>query len=160
MSRLPAGHISGVRAMSTIRDLSELTELVEKSGADLYVRWSRGPAVDLAKEGSRDELTHVRMPGLSANPLAIEPWWADRSPSLWVARRLYDYCHLREARGSDVRPWVLTGHVVGRGPDNEPLVRCREPIAWIAESVLRKAQDLVDAEGVRDWGPLDRRNSR
>ena len=34
------------------------------------------------------------LPGLSASPLAVEPWWGDRPLGLWIARRLYDYSHL------------------------------------------------------------------
>src|SRR3954469_14375751 len=117
--------------MRTIRSLEELATLVEGGRADLFIRWSRGPEVDLDREGSRDELTNVELPGLSANALAVEGWWGARSRRLWGARRIYDYRHLRTQRGPGVRPWVLTGEEAGRGPDNEPLVRCRAPVAWI-----------------------------
>ncbi len=148
--------------MATVRELDELVELVERSAADeLYVRWSGGPSVDLRDDGagggaSRDSLTGVPLPGLSANPLAVEPWWGDRPLKLWVARRLYDYQHLRRLRGPGVRPWVLVGEACGRGPDNEPLVRCRRTVAWIADSALRESQQLVEAQGSQEWGPLDR----
>lgn len=141
--------------------LDELAALVEK-GDDLYVRWSKGPEADLTQppeQTSRDALTGVTLPGLSANPLAVEPWWGDRPVRLWVARRLYDYRHLRELRGPGVRPWVLRGEEIGRGPDNEPLVRCHEPIAWIAEDALAEAEALIDAQQSPEWGPLDRRES-
>jgi hypothetical protein len=72
--------------------LDELTELVEGSpeAFRLYVRWSRGPAVDLSDDGSgaassRDSLTGVPLPGLSANPLAVEPWWDGRCGCGWPA---------------------------------------------------------------------------
>jgi Family of unknown function (DUF6098) len=150
----------------TLNDLDDIAELLEKTPDDdeLYVRWSRGPAVDLGQDdkgagSSRDALTGVPLPGLSANPLAVEAWWADRPLRLWVARRLYDYRHLRDLRGPGVRPWVLVGEQCGRGPDNEPLVRCRRPVAWIADDALREAQDLVDEQGSPEWGPLDRRGS-
>ena len=124
------------------------------NGRDLYVRWSRGPAVD--RDGtSTDDLTGVPLPGLSANPLRVEDWWAGRSPRLWVARRLHDYRHLRERRGPGVRAWVARGHEVARGPDNEPLIRVDRPIAWIHQDVL----DEVDAELAAqhpEWGTLDR----
>ncbi|HET9516819.1 MAG TPA: DUF6098 family protein [Actinoplanes sp.] len=148
--------------MATVRDLDELVELVGHFPQDeLYVRWSRGPAVDLRDDEtgaatSRDALTGVPLPGLSANPFAVEPWWGDRPLKLWVARRLYDYQHLRELRGPGVRPWVLVGEACGRGPDNEPLVRCRRPVAWIDDLALRESQRLVQAQDSREWGPLDR----
>jgi hypothetical protein len=156
---------SGYENMPVIRTLDELTELVERSpDADqLYVRWSRGPAVDLIDDdsgaaASRDSLTGVPLPGLSANPLAVEPWW-NQSVRLWVARRLYDYRHLRDARGPGVKPWVLVGDPCGRGPDNEPLVRCRRPVAWIADPALLESQEAVEGQGSVEWGPLDRRAS-
>src|SRR5882757_6557276 len=98
---------------------------------DLDGRWSTGPA---------DDLGHDR---LSATPLRIEPWWGSRSPRLWLARRLFDYRHLKEQRGPGVRPWVLVGEEVGRGPDNEPLVACRQPVAWIEDAVLAECAQVV-----------------
>jgi hypothetical protein len=51
---------------------------------------------------------------------------------------------------------VLTGEQRGRGPDNEPLVICRRPIAWIGESALREGDEIVERQGSEEWGPLDR----
>jgi hypothetical protein len=150
-------------AMPTIYDLDELATLLERAGDDeeLYVRWSRGPDVDLIGgdqpgQSSRDSLTGITLPGLSANPLHVEPWWGDRSIRLWVARRLYDYSHLRKLRGPGVRPWVLAGEQCGRGPDNEPLVICHRPIAWVAEEALRQCEKAVEEQGSDEWGPLHR----
>jgi Family of unknown function (DUF6098) len=140
--------------LPTLRTLDELAELLDDR-CDLYVRWSRGPRYDTATTSS-DELTGVPLPGLSANPLAVEDWWAGRSLRLWVARRLYDYRHLSEIRGPGVRPWVLEGHEVARGPDNEPLVACERPIAWLDEDVVREALRLIDEQD-EEWGPLRRR---
>jgi hypothetical protein len=149
--------------MPTVDDLDELAALLEHAGRDeeLYVRWSRGPEVDLTagnqtEQSSRDSLTGITLPGLSANPLRVEPWWGDRSTRLWVARRLYDYSHLRKLRGPDVRPWVLAGEQRGRGPDNEPLVICHRPIAWVSEEALRQCEKAVHEQGSDEWGPLHR----
>ncbi|WP_245786427.1 DUF6098 family protein [Lentzea albida] len=141
--------------MPTITSLADLVGLI---GDDVYVRWSKGPDADAAST-SRDSLTGVELPGLSASPLRIEPWWDDRSHELWVARRLFDYRHLRDLRGPDVRAWVLRGEEVGRGPDNEPLVRCREPLAWVDDEALRECVELVGAQQSDEWGPLDRSSS-
>ncbi|MGA5424907.1 DUF6098 family protein [Streptomyces lavendulocolor] len=140
--------------LPTVRSLAELGELVERRGP-LYVRWSRGPARDLGATRSVDELTGIPMPGLSANPLQVERWWGDRSLRLWVARRLYDYCHLRRDRDGDVRPWTLRGREVGRGPDNEPLVCDIEPVSWIDLAVIEEAEAEV-ARQRRPWGPMRR----
>jgi hypothetical protein len=143
--------------MRTFADLDDLVALIDERtpAHELFVRWSRGPDADGGR-GSRDGLTGGRLPGLSANPLAIEPWWGDRPLRLWVARRLHDYRHLRERRGPGVRPWVLEGEEVGRGPDNEPLVQCHRPIGWIADEVMAECERLVDANADSDWGTLDR----
>ncbi|GII25452.1 DUF6098 family protein [Planosporangium mesophilum] len=149
--------------MDTLHDLDELAVLLERAGGDedLYVRWSKGPDVDLAaddrpEQSSRDSLTGIRLPGLSANPLRMEPWWGDRSIRLWVARRLYDYSHLRQLRGVGVRPWVFVGEQCGRGPDNEPLVICHRPIAWVSDAALRECEQAVREQGSDEWGPLNR----
>lgn len=158
--------MNGVRneaVMPVLDDLDELVDLLRKTGPDedLYVRWSRGPDADLRDEcgteqSSKDGLTGIELPGLSANPLAVESWWGDRPPRLWVARRLYDYRHLRELRGPGVRPWVLVGESCGRGPDNEPLVRCHRPVAWVSEQALREADLAVKEQASPEWGPLHR----
>ncbi len=164
------GHAIRVRSsyetMPTLHDLHDVAHLVETTpdGEDLYVRWSHGPAADLRADdkgtgSSRDSLTGVPLPGLSANPLAVESWWRDRPLRLWIARRLYDYLHLRDLRGPGVRAWLLVGEHCGRGPDNEPLVRCIRPVAWISDHALREAQRLVEALGSAEWGPLDRRGA-
>jgi len=36
----------------------------------------------------RRTLTGAGLPGLSANPVAVEDWWGDRSRRLWAARRM------------------------------------------------------------------------
>lgn len=147
--------------LPVVTDLSGLVDLVGREPAEgLYVRWSRGPHVDLGDgaSSSRDGLTGVPMPGLSANSLRVEPWWGDRSLRLWLARRLYDYRHLRDLRGPGVRPWVLVAREHSRGPDNEPLVVDARPLAWIDDAVLEECEKEVAAQQSAEWGPLDRRS--
>jgi hypothetical protein len=140
--------------MHEVRSLDELVALVEQCPS-LYIRWSRGPEAD-ADRTSRDDLTGAPLPGLCANPLAVEDWWEDRPVRLWVARRVHDYHHLREERGPGVRAWVLEGEEIGRGPDNEPLVDCKRPVAWVADEVVAEATRAVKTAGEDDWGPLRR----
>ncbi|MGJ5832506.1 DUF6098 family protein [Streptomyces ossamyceticus] len=140
--------------LPVLRTLEELADLVRHTSG-LHVRWSHGPDADRALVTSRDGLTGVRLPGLSANPLDLEPWWEDRPVELWVARRLYDYSHLPREKGPGVRPWILRGRVEGRGPDNEPLLGDIDPIGWIDEALIKEAEETVDRqEGA--WGPLQR----
>jgi hypothetical protein len=136
-----------------VKTLDELVGLINGRD-DLYIRWSKGPDAD-AEGTSRDELTGVALPGLCANPLVVEAWWGDRPLRTWVARRIYDYRHLRDRRGKDVRPWVLKGHELMRGPDNEPIVEFHEPVAWIADEVVDAAEQEIAAKN-EEWGPLNR----
>lgn len=92
---------------------------------------------------------------MAANPLAVEDWWEDRPLRAWVARRVYDYLHLRRDKGPGVRPWVLLGRELGRGPDNEPLVECLRAVAWVADEVVDAAGREVES-AKEDWGPLRR----
>jgi hypothetical protein len=137
----------------TVETLDELTELARRH-ARLFVRWSRGPSADAAGASS-DDLTGQSLPGLSANPLAVEPWWGGRPLRLWIARRLYDYSHLEHEKEPGVRPWILEGREQGRGPDNEPLVRCDRPVAWLSSQVIDEAARAVDEQNGR-WGPRRR----
>jgi hypothetical protein len=137
--------------LETIRRLDELVRLVEVT-PNLYVRWSHGPAADSCAT-STDELTGVELPGLSANSLAVEPWWGDRPAHVWLARRLYDYRHLGDRPG--VVPWVFEGEELARGPDNEPVVRCIRPIARLSDGVVRESATTVERFS-GSWGPLAR----
>lgn len=143
--------------MRGVRTIETLQELVDLAGSrvDLFVRWCADAEEDRIRGTSIDELTGVELPGLSTNPLCVEPWWEDRPMDVWVARRLYDYRHLQHKRDEKVRAWVMSGDVVGRGPDNEPLVRCREVLAVLTDRVTEKAASIIDAQP-NDWGSLDR----
>jgi len=141
--------------LPVVHTLAELTGLVEERQGGLYVRWSKGPDIDLGEVSSTDELTGVSMPGLSANPLDVEDWWQGRSVRLWVARRLYDYAHLPHEKGPGVRPWILEGRENGRGPDNEPLVEDVRPLCHLADEVIDEARAEV-ARQEHEWGTLRR----
>ena len=141
----------------TLDDLDDLAQLLRHwdEPCELYIRWTPNVDSDLDREGSKDELTGVALPGLSANALAVEPWWGDRPVRTWVARRLYDYRHLAELRGPGTLPYVLAGVEVGRGPDNEPLVSQCRLVARIDPTVIDCAVELVESMPA-DWGSLRR----
>jgi hypothetical protein len=126
--------------MRTIDDLDELADVVAREPA-VFVRYSSGPEKD-AHRASRDYEAGVDLPGLSVTPLTPEPWWT-RPAIDWIARRVCKYMDLADG-APDRRPWVLTGEIVGNGPDHEPLVVDVEPIAWIGESALDQARRLYE----------------
>lgn len=142
-------------ALDVITTLEQLAGLLADRPS-LYVRWSADPEGDEASPHSADGLTGARLPGLSANPLAVQEWWGDRPVILWAARRLHDYSHLERARRPGARPWVLEGEEVGRGPDNEPIVARPTAVALIDKRVLDEAEDLLKRDANAEWGPLGR----
>jgi hypothetical protein len=140
-----------------VRSLTELADLVRDWDDDhvLYVRWTVDIGRDIRTGVSRDELTGIALPGLSANSLAVEPWWNDRPLTAWLARRLYDYRHLIEKRGPHTHPWVVAGVEAGRGPDNEPLICDCRVVAQVDMEVLTEVEREVERLG-DDWGSLSR----
>ncbi|MEU6969073.1 DUF6098 family protein [Kitasatospora aureofaciens] len=125
---------SGEDGMGLIDDLALLTSLAT-GDLDVYLRYSEGPDGDGAL--SRDYEADVPLPGLSVTPLRPEPWWP-RPAADWVARRVMKYADLAESCPQR-RPWVLTGRVVGAGPDHEPLIADPLPLAWLGRNVLDEA---------------------
>ncbi|MFI2102806.1 DUF6098 family protein [Isoptericola sp. NPDC019693] len=134
---LPDGPVT-LDDVPRLRSLGDVVELLAVP-TPLYVRFSAGPAAD-ASTVSRDHESGCLLPGLSVNPLDPEPWW-DRPVEHWVARQLCQYAHLMTPERF---PWVLTGEVVGRGPDCEPLLDASTPVASVARSVVDEAAALYE----------------
>lgn len=122
-----------------VTSLTQLAELLRLLG-ELYVRFSQGPTADAAST-STDKESGCVLPGLSVNPLAPEPWWT-RPVEQWLARQLCQYAHLS---AGDRFGWVLTGRVVGRGPDCEPLVTDTRAVAELDDGVLEEAERVYRA---------------
>lgn len=121
-------------------ELHSLAELAEWVGPDVYVRFSKGPDHDRTRR-SEDYESGLKLPGLSVNPLQPQPWWT-RPAEEWLARQVCSYVHLAEESDDGRRAWVLRGEVVGRGPDNEPLVADFDPLAWISDVLVGEAKEL------------------
>ena len=122
----------------TIDSLDHLCRLVTP---DTYVRFSKGPDDD-RRSRSRDYESGLDLPGLSVNPLQPEDWW-QRPLEEYLARQICNYVHLQDESDDERRPWVLTGRVVSRGPDNEPLVAGDfTPVGWLSDAVVDEARRL------------------
>jgi hypothetical protein len=115
--------------------LADVVDVVLAHGT-VYLRYSRGPAEDLTHRSSRDYEADVDLPGLSVTVASPEPWWP-RAVEDWVARRLCKYAELGAANGRF--PWLLTGRIVGNGPDHEPLVDQVQPLARVSEAAVQQA---------------------
>ncbi|USI89704.1 DUF6098 family protein [Rhodococcus pyridinivorans] len=122
-----------------ITSLDQLADLA--TDPLLYLRYSKGPAADAEDGPSRDYEANVTLPGLSATTLSPEPWWR-RPVKDWVARRVCKYSELAEEDGRFA--WLLTGRMVGRGPDHEPLLVDVRPHARLSKGVLDEAKKWYD----------------
>lgn len=123
--------------MEIIESLDELTERAA-TNPPIYLRYSLGPDED-AQRASRDHEAGQQLPGLPVTTLRPESWWR-REPADWVARRVCKYLDLA-MRDEKRRPWILTGRIVGSGPDHEPLIANVQPIAWLSDSLVRQARE-------------------
>ena len=131
---------SGADDLPSIDSLSQLAEMVTE---DSYVRFSAGPDDDRGSS-SRDYESGLDLPGLSVNPLQPEDWWT-RSLEDYLARQICNYVHLQTESDDNRRAWVLTGDVVSRGPDNEPLIRGDyTPLAWLSDDLIEEAQRIYE----------------
>lgn len=146
MSSPVAGYVDGMlvaqRQMPVVPDLDALVELA-RWRPGLFLRQSLGPEVDMSTgKVSVDHESGVQMPGLSATTIDPEPWWT-RSAEDWIARRICKYADLSDVEGR--HPWLLAGHVVGYGPDHEPLVSDVEPVAWLDPALVDEAREHYHA---------------
>jgi hypothetical protein len=121
------------KSVPAMAGLDDLVDLV-RTTPGLFVRYSKGPDDD---HQSVDYESGLELPGLSVNRLDPAPWWT-RPLKDWVSRQLCQYLHLSD-RGVDHHGWVLRGLVVGRGPDDEPLVSDVELVTRLREELLDEA---------------------
>jgi hypothetical protein len=123
-----------------LRSLAELREL-QSQAVPLFLRFSKGPGPD-ADETSCDYESGLPLPGLSVNPLTPETWWS-RPVEDWLARQICNYAHLRE-HDEERHAWVVSGPIVARGPDNEPLLRPVRYLAVLCTRVLDEAKQRYE----------------
>jgi hypothetical protein len=131
-----------------VKDLSELEDLV-RLGGDVYVRYSKGYEADSGSQ-STDTESGLTLPGLSVNPLSPEGWWT-RPLKDWLARQICQYKHLGERQ--ERHAWVLTGTLVGRGPDCEPLLADVRPLGRLDPALLEEAEHVYQERFHAMQGP-------
>jgi hypothetical protein len=124
--------------LPVIETLDAIVALVDRH-PEVFVRYSHGPRSDRTAQ-SRDYESGLDLPGLSVTVATPEPWWT-RPIADWVARRLCKYAELADR---DRFPWLLTGEVVGRGPDHEPLVELGEALARVGSRAMEEARRVYE----------------
>ena len=132
------GHLSGLPVLGS---LAEVTSL-QRYHDTLFLRVSPSPDADRVR-GLRDGESGFLLPGLPAWSLRPEEWWP-AGPRLWAARQLVRHGYLLSG-GNGNHMWLLTGDVVGRSADGEPLVAGWTPLAQVAAEVLAGAESEYTA---------------
>jgi len=117
----------------TIKTIEELRELLASNPDSLFVRWSRGPAMDRRLGASRDQISGRVHAGLSAVKIE-ERWFEDPA---WLARRLREYRFLR-IKDAKINPWIMVGRVVGTDSDGYESIE-------ITGECYRLSEDLLNA---------------
>jgi hypothetical protein len=120
--------------LEVLDDLEQVVAMVERSDVPLFVRFSKPPPEGL-EEPSVDGETGLELPGLSVNPLDPPSWWRGNGLAEWIARRICSYAHLQADDPARVC-LLLSGSVVERGPDNEPLLAGAEAVAIVSGAAV------------------------
>ena len=139
-----------------VGSIEDLVDLVEQSPEPLYVRFSSG----LDRDGSIDHESGLPLPGVSVNPLRPPAWWQGPPVADWATRQVRAYQHLME-RDDDRRCWIVTGTVIDRGPDNEPLLGDVRAVGVLADALVEacgreqpaspRDEDAPEEDGSAPW---------
>ncbi|WP_053386542.1 DUF6098 family protein [Leucobacter japonicus] len=84
-----------------------------------------------------DAESGLALPGVPTHPLQPEEWWY-RPVGDWLARQI---THLAAAPFDADALWLVSGRVVGRGPDGAPLLADAATIGVLGEAAIEEAGD-------------------
>ena len=138
--------------------VEQVVEFVAGADTDVHVRFGQ-PDDDLGSP-SVDHESGLTLPGLSVNPVTPPSWWRDRPLEDWVIRQICSYAHLQQQHPERACA-LVTGTIVDRGPDNEPLLRDARLLAVLDAGVVREAmrrhrssprpEDAPTEDGAPPW---------
>lgn len=140
-----SGSSGAVPPLEVLDSVREVVDRVVRTG-EVFLRVSPGPRPDL-HAGVRDAESGYPLPGLPAYPVVAEPWWP-AGAATWVARQLVQHSYLTSEAST---AWLLTGRVVGRGSDAEPLVADPVPLALVGPGAFLEAESVYAAWRCRDY---------
>lgn len=123
--------------MKTLKTLSDLKN--DRSDKNLFIRWSRGPAMDKKQGVSRDQVSGKYHNGLSAQNMRTD------DPELMV-KMVQEYCFLRR-KDPKIYPWVFWAVRNGTDSDNAPTVDAEtiEPVGRLSDEMIEKCQKYTFA---------------
>jgi hypothetical protein len=131
--------------LPVLDSVPEIVRLQRRLG-EVYLRVSDGPDADVLA-GARHAESGYPLPGLPAWAMQPEPWWP-AGTAAWTARQLVQHSYLL---AEPSRAWLLTGQVVGRGADGEPLISPATPVAVVGLGAFLEAESVYAAWRCRDF---------
>ena len=137
--------------MKTIKTRKQLDAIIGAHGDRLYVRWSRGPLLDLARGYSVDHATGDCHDGLSCENVVSQ--WSS------VDSQIHSYSFIG-AGDKQSYAWLFTGDEVERDTDNAPVVSADSiaVIGRIGSDLLAEIKAVArkesDANFVRAYGKV------
>jgi len=127
--------------MKNLNTIGALKKFINENNESLFVRWSRGPAMDKKQGNSRDYLNGAVHNGLSSVEIKKE-WTTDDE---WLARRINEYVFLR-MKDNLIGCWIYKGEKVGEDSDGYDLIDNVEPVAKITNKLVNILQDIKWSE--------------
>lgn len=116
--------------MKTIHSIDQIIKAAQDR--KLYIRWSRGPALDRRQGQSFDQVSGSYHSGLSAQAVRT-----DRLDMLAMMLQEYSFLRRKDAR---IYCWIFAGEQNGVDSDNAPTIDATtiEPIGRVADELIEK----------------------
>lgn len=123
--------------MKTFNSLDQIIKTAD--GKSLYVRWSRGPAIDRKQGQSIDQTNGQRHSGLSAQTVR-----ADRPELLAKMLQEYQFLCRKDAR---IYCWIFTGEQNGTDSDGAPTIDAETIVlvGRVSSELIAKCTEYNDA---------------
>jgi len=123
--------------MMTLNSLNQIIDAA--SDKTLYIRWSRGPAMDRKHGKSRDQVSGQYHSGLSAQAVRAD------NPKL-LAKMLQEYSFLR-CKDPRIYCWIFSGEQNGTDSDGAPTIDAETivPVGRISDALIAKCSEYNDA---------------
>ena len=119
--------------MKTITTIAEVLELIAAHGDRLFVRWGNPNQDDLILGRSYNAVTGRREAGLS-----VSRWWSESEADLYKWIGEYQFLRIN----GPCQPYLLTGEVVGKGGDGEPVIASAKVVALIDDSMVKSLDEI------------------
>ena len=123
--------------MKTFTSLSQIIKAADSK--TLYIRWSRGPAMDRKQGQSLDQVSGSYHSGLSAQAVRAD------QPEL-LAMMLVEYRFLRR-KDARIYCWIFEGMQNGTDSDGAPTIDAETivPVGRVSEELISKCVEFNDA---------------